>query len=321
VNSTLNSQVIRRMIINKLATTPLPPWLMGLVQTGAPIESNSANQRYGDLFSAPVMREWIGPRSAKQLADLAFYIQNKLYEATIDIEVQWMLTEQLGLIMDRIKQLPTRSIQHWSRLVHALVLAGDSAPCYDGQYFFSASHPTGTNSGTVMSNLVPCDISAYPVAVHGSTTNPSVGEAAAALLETATRIRSFTDDEGEPMNEDVENFLVLCPTTLESPFLAAAGGQPLPVTDGAIEALRASNRRFTIRGTPRLNSWTTKFAMFALDAPCAPFILQQVGETNQTSKAEGSDYEHDTKRHQHGVDAARGAGYCGWQSAALATLG
>lgn len=320
MKTTLQSSQIRQTILNQVSGAELPAWVAGLIQTGAPVESNSPSETYADIFTAPVLREWIGPRAAQQLGEYEFTIRNKKYEGTIDIPVDWMLYEKLGLIDDRINQLGQRSMQHWMKLFGQLVVDGESTNCYDGQFFFDTDHPTGKDAGTTMSNDISVDISEVAATTHGSTTAPSVEEAAVAIRKGSEAIRTFTDDQGEPMNEDVENFLVLCPPSLEAKLAAAIAGPPVTSASGAVESLRGTGRRYTVRGTQRLSSWTTKFAVFGLDAIARPFIFQQVGMPAVTSKAEGSDYEHDTDRHQHGVKAIRGAGYNAWQSACLVTL-
>lgn len=319
MNTNLQSQQVRRAILNAIGGASLPSYLSGLIQTGQPVMSNSPSETYLDIFTAPVLREWIGPRAAQALGEYEFTIKNKKYEATIDIPLDWMRYEKIALIDDRVNSLSARSNQHWLSLLASLVIGGESTACYDGQYFFDTDHPTG-KSGTTMSNDISVDISEVPVATHGSTTDPSVAEAAVAIRRGMEKIRSFTDDQGEPMNEGVESFLILCPQSLEGPLTAAVSGQQLPVTDGAIESLRGTNRRFRVEGTQRLASWTTKFAMFALDGLARPFIFQEVGAPKVTSKAEGSDYEHDNDRHQHGIMAVRGAGYNAWQASCLVTL-
>jgi phage major head subunit gpT-like protein len=320
MKTVLSSTQVRHAILNGVSGAELPSWVAGLIQTGMPVQSSSASETYADIFTAPTLREWIGPRAAKQLGEFEFTIRNKKYEATIDIPLDWYDYDKLGLIDDRVASLGQRSTQHWMSLLGALIIAGETTACYDGELFFDTDHPTGKDSGTTMSNDISVDISALPVATHGSTTEPSVAEAAGALRKAMEKIRSFTDDQGEPMNEGVENFLVLCPPSFEGPLTAAVSGQQLPVTDGVIESLRGTNRRFRVEGTQRLASWTTKFAVFALDAMARPFIFQQVGEPKVTKKAEGSDYEHDTDRHQYGIKAVRGVGYNAWQSGCLVTL-
>lgn len=319
MNEVLKSTTIRRMILNKIAAAVFPAWVIGLILTGRPVTSNSPSETYADLFSAPVLREWVGKRAAKLLGEYKITVRNRKFESTLVIPRDWIRFDKLDLIMDRINSLANRAVQHWVKLIIDLVKSGTSVACYDGEYFFSATHPTGDGSetATTMSNSITVDISATAVATHGTTTAPSVAEAAVMIRSGMEQIRSFTDDQGEPMNEDVENFLILCPLTLEGCLTAAVSGQQLPVTDGAIESLRASGKRFTVVGTPRLAAWTDKFAIFGLDGETKPFILQEVGEPEPSSKAEGSDFEHDNDAHEHGIMAMRGAGFGAWQAACL----
>ncbi len=319
LQETITSRTIHRMILNDLGRTELPAWVWGLVLGGTPMQSNSPSEKYADLMTAPKMQEWLGERAAAEIGEFTFEIQNVKYEATIDILKDWLRYQKLGLIDDRVQSLPRRSDQQWLSLVFALIAGGESAACYDEQYFFDTDHPTGKDTGTTQSNDIGVDISDAPALKAGTTTNPSVGEAAYVIGKCIEQIVAFTDDQGEYMNELASQFLVTVPLSLWRPFAAAAIGTPKE-RDDAIQSLAAAEVGITVKASPRLSAWTTKVAVFALDVPQRPLVLQEVGTPEVTKKAEGSDYEHDTDRHQHGIMAIRGAGYGAWQSCCLGTM-
>ena len=111
-----------------------------------------------------------------------------------------------------MKELADRTNAHWAMLLSDLIGAGASRTCYDGQYFFDTDHQEG-DSG-VQSNKVSVDISALPAEKHGSVTKPSPEEMELCILEAVTSILSFKDDQGQPLNEGANEFLVMLPTTL-----------------------------------------------------------------------------------------------------------
>src|SRR5690606_24399057 len=104
-------------------------------------------------------------------------------------------------------------------LLSTLLLNGASSLGYDGSYFFATDHSEGS-SGT-QSNKISVDISGLPAQVHGSTTAPSVEEMQQAILAGIAKMLSFKDDQGEPMNENAQRFLVVVPVGLYLVAVAA----------------------------------------------------------------------------------------------------
>ncbi|HYC57429.1 MAG TPA: Mu-like prophage major head subunit gpT family protein [Candidatus Binatia bacterium] len=316
----LSNTLIKRVIINDIAAATLPPWMMGLLLGGDIQESNSKSETYSDLTNIPVFREWIGARKAYEITDQEVVVKNKKFEATTDFLKDWFRFEKIKLIDSKLGMFPRRSVQHWLSELFALVKDGKTTTCIDKQFFFDTDHPVGQTSATY-SNKITVDISELPVAQHGTVTVPSVSEMAWVINRAIQQLMSFPDDFGEPMNEMLEEFLLMVPLTLQPQAAAAVAGNDLPITDGSIEGLRAMKKRITVVGTPRLSSWTDELTLFALDAPQKPFILQQVGdEVEATSMGEGSEYEHKYDRHQYGVMQWRGKGYAAPQSGVHVTM-
>jgi hypothetical protein len=134
------------------------------------------------------------------------------------------------------------------------------------------------------------------------------------------QILGFKDDQGEPMNENARNFLVMVPSTLINaanaacavPGLAQGMSNPL-VVGSAYRAMPVANQRLNA-------SWTDKFVIFRTDGQAKPFIRQQETELRIAAKAEDSEFEFDNDAWQFGVDAWRNVGYGYWQHACLVTM-
>lgn len=280
--------------------------------------SDQDMEEYAWLGMAPAMREWIGGRNAKALREFDYSIKNKHYEATIDILVRHLRRDKSGQAMIRIRDLARRTNAHWAKLLSTLILNGASTLCYDGQYYFDTDHQEG-DSGA-QSNKIDVDISALPVAVHGSVTNPSVSEMQMVINAGINQISTFVDDQGEPMNETASAFRVLCGSSLRNQV--AQGLQtPLQVAESQ-SALVSLQQDFTIKSSVnvRLNSWTDKIAIFRTDVDAKALIRQEETAVQLKTKAEGSEYEFDNDAHQYGVDAWRNVGYGMWQNACLVTM-
>lgn len=280
--------------------------------------SDQESETYKWLGMVPAMREWIGGRQAKGLRENGITIDNKHYEATLEFLVREMRRDKTGQVMIRIRELARRTNSHWAALLSTLILNAASTVCYDGQFFFDTDHSEG-DSGT-QSNDIEVDISALPTAVHGVVTAPSVEEMQLAIVQGVQQILGFLDDQGEPMNEDATDFLVMVPVSLWHTAKTAVG---LPVQiDASQTGFQQIREDINIRvvSNQRLSSWTDEFAIFRTDSDTKAFIRQTETGVQIKAKAEGSEFEFDNDAHQYGVDAWRNVGYGFWQDACLVTM-
>lgn len=276
--------------------------------------SDQDGEDYKWLGQTPAMREWVGGRHAKGFRENGIRVENKHYEATLDVMVRDLRRDKTGQIMTRIRELAQRTNAHWNSLLSTLILNGPSTVCYDGQFFFDTDHSEG-DSGA-QSNDISVDISTLPATAHGTTTAPSVEEMQQSILKGVTQIAGFVDDQGEPMNENAQSFLVMVPTSLSYVAMNALATQR---GTGMTEEL-PMNINISVAQNPRLSSWTAQFAVFRTDGGVRPFIRQQETDVMLKAKAEGSEYEFDNDAHQYGVDAWRNVGYGYWQHGCLVTM-
>jgi len=281
-------------------------------------QSDQAGEEYKWLGMSPAMREWVGGRLAKGLRDNAYTIKNKAFESTLEISIDDLRRDKTMQIFIRIAEQVDRANAHWARLLSALIIAAESSACYDGQSYFDTDHSEGSSG--VQSNDLSIDISALPVpaTAHGSPTAPSPEELMHCILELAQAVLGFKDDQGEPMNENAREFLIMVPTPFWKSAIAAVGSPTL--AQGATNIITAADGfKFNIQINPRLN-WTTKLAGFRTDGNVKPFIRQEEVPVEVSAIAEGSELEFKERVHQYGLYASGNVGYGYWQQAALATL-
>jgi phage major head subunit gpT-like protein len=279
--------------------------------------SDQKSEEYAWLGQSPQMREWIGGRNAKGFRENGLTIANKHFESTIEYLVKDLRRDKTGQVMARIQELARRTNSHWASLLSTLILAGESTTCYDGEYFFDTDHAEGS-SGT-QSNDINVDISALPLAVEGTTTAPAVGEMQFCIALAIQAIAGFKDDQGEPMNEDANSFVVMVPVALMNAAMQAVA-TPVQVaeTQSALQALK-SNFSISVVPNARL-TWTTQFALFRTDSYIKSFIRQEETGVSLKVKGAGSEYEFDNDAHQYGVDTWRNVGYGYWQNSCLVTM-
>jgi hypothetical protein len=313
--SLLSSRAVIGMYYARLETNPGMPWVDGVSNM---FNSDQQSEFYAFLGQSPAMREWLGSRSAKGLGQNGVTILNKHYEATLQIHKKDLRRDKTGQIRARVDDLADRGVTHWASLLSTLLLNGASTVCYDGQFYFDTDHSEG-DSGS-QSNSISVDISGLPAAVHGTVTAPSVEEMQQSILTGISKLLSFVDDRGEPMNENAKEFLVVVPISLYLTAVAA-------VTTIVTAALQQNFNPNLIAGltvrvemNPRLTSWTDKFAIFRTDSPIKGLIRQTEQDVEIKAKAEGSEFEFDNDAWEFGIDAWRGVGYGYWQRAVLVTM-
>jgi phage major head subunit gpT-like protein len=283
--------------------------------------SSQKVQQYKWLGMAPAVREWIGGRQPQGLRADAYSLENLKFEASLDVEVDDLNRDNFGQIRQRIADLAGRTLEHWEVLGSAGLALGESQLCYDGLPFFSANHVEG-KSGTQVNLLTASQVPQLNVAVAAS---PTPAEMAAAILGCIGYQYGFKDDQGQPLNGAAKQFLVMVPVPLFVPALAAISS-PVLVTPGGggadnllVKAMQNNGFQVGVVVNPRLD-WTVNFVTLRTDSASKPLIRQEEYDVKISAKAEGSEYEHDTDRHQYGLKFSRNVGYSFWQFATKATL-
>ena len=282
-------------------------------------DSDQESETYEWLGQVPAMREWLGGRHAKGFRENGVTVLNKHFEATVDVLLKWIRRDKTGQIEARLAELAQRTLSHWASLLSTLIANGTGATsglCYDGQYYFDSDHSEG-ESGTQKNLLTATEVTALDVT---TATAPTAVEAIAAILGVIAYMINYKDDQGEPMNAEAKEFLVMTSTALW-PRLAPAT-VATQVTGGetnVIKELEKDGFRVKVVANPRL-TYTTQFVTFRTDGPVQPLIRQNETEPEVKMKAEGSDYEFDNDAWRIGVDAWRNVAYGYWQYASHATL-
>ena len=304
---TLSSRAIIGTFYKRLEQNPGAWWIDKLSML---FQSDQGSETYKWLGMAPVMRQWIGGRQAKGFRENGLTIENLDFEATIEVMVKELRRDKTGQVMVRIKELADRTNAHWAMLLSELVLGGASKLCYDGQYFFDTDHEEGKSG--VQSNKLSVDLSELPVEKHGSIIAPSPEEMEQVILQGVTQLLGFKDDQGQPMNEGANEFIVMLPTTLMTAGNAAITNPIL--TSGKTNTIITAD--FSIKPVinPRL-TWNDTFAVFRADGNVKPLIRQEEEAVQLKAIAEGSELEFNENKHQYGVDASRNVGFGYWQHA------
>ena len=101
------------------------------------------HREYAWLGSITKFREWLGERTYQNLKQSDYSIKNKTWENTVSVNRDEIEDDQYGVYKPVIQQLGQDAATHPDELVFALLQAGFSTRCFDGQYFFDTDHPVG----------------------------------------------------------------------------------------------------------------------------------------------------------------------------------
>ena len=122
------------------------------------ITSNTAGNTYGWLSKFPQIREWIGDRVINSIKESSYALLNKKYEATLGVDRTDLEDDNLGIYRPLARAQADEVISFFNRKIFALLTAGFSSLCFDGQNFFDTEHPVypntdGTGTAVDVSNI------------------------------------------------------------------------------------------------------------------------------------------------------------------------
>lgn len=105
------------------------------------IPSSSSSNLYAFLGQFPKLREWLGDRQIKNLAAHRYSLVNKPFESTVAVPKPDIEDDQYGVFTPLMAEMGYAAKMHADELIFALLAAGASNLCYDGQNFFDTDHP------------------------------------------------------------------------------------------------------------------------------------------------------------------------------------
>jgi len=123
------------------------------------IPSTTTSNTYGWLGAFPQMREWIGDRVIRDIAEAAYQIFNQKWESTLGVDRTDIEDDNLGQFRVLARTMADEYARFMNRHLAMLILDGFTNLCYDGQPFFNDSHPVfpntdGTGTAQAVSNIV-----------------------------------------------------------------------------------------------------------------------------------------------------------------------
>lgn len=259
------------------------------------VESNQRSETHNWLRDYVQLREWVGPRKYATMDTQGMTIHNKEYEASLAIKRLDIITDNLGMLSQRVAMLPEAYYRGRRKLLAQLITEGTTTTGlggagYDGVAFFSNAHPNGELAN--QSN----------VASGGSALNAANFDAAVAQMET------LVNHKGEPL-DIMPDTLVIGPANRSA---ARSLFQVSTLPNGG------DNEHYqmipTIIVEPRIsgNAWylfdTSKTLKPFIDQMLMPLELQSMTGLDTPNVFEYNEFH-------WGLYAAFGMGYGFWQTA------
>jgi len=156
-----------------------------LATIGTPLPSTGVGNDYRWFGSLPEFEEWVGDRNLSDLSEYNYTILNKDFQAAVRIDKNDLNDDSLGMIMTRIRDLPTGVERKWGKLMHELLINGTTNKAFDGVAFFSDVSGVRLND-----NLLAGTISAG---------TPTIGQVEADIDTVRTAMAAFKNENGEPL--------------------------------------------------------------------------------------------------------------------------
>lgn len=280
-----------------MAATPFYPTICTEIQSGG------ADENYGLLGAMPGVREWLGDRQFKKLRAGSFVIANREWEDSVEFEKNDIDDDRTGLMTNLAQDFGAEAMLHPDELLLEALVAGETTPCFDGQYFFDTDHTWG-DSGTQSNDL------SY-AAANGTT--PTAEEFKAAFNQSRVAILGFKNDQGKklvrPVLRGSNKFICMVPLELQE-VAENALNATLTTTGGSNVVID----RPEIIPCPSLTS-STKFYTFLMEGALKPFVFQK-RRPIRTPVWKGMD-DPETKVLKMMTDARYNVGYLAWWKAAV----
>lgn len=284
---------------------------------GMKVPSNEETETYRFLGSSPMMREWVGGRMLERLVEHEYQLKNKHYEASLDFDVDDIRRDKTGQIDLRIRDLAKKTAAHWEKLRSAAEVAGTSATCYDGQYFFDSDHNEG-ESGDQTNLITATQVTTCNVTTAAA---PTADELAKVFTGLVAYMMTYVDSKGDPINGEARSFLAVVPPNMLASAIQAVTADRLSSGEAnRMKGFQARGFNIDVACNPRLGATGAVLYFYRTDDVFKPYLLQDEKGVQTTLIGRGSEEEFKSNRWLLGVDAWRAVGYGLWQGAMHVTL-
>lgn len=262
------------------------------------IQSNTPEETISFLRGTPRMREWLGDRQIRNLAEASFKLEKKDWESTISVLRDQIIYDRLNQVRPAIESLGQSFPLHYVDFAIDLMLAGFTTNGYDGQFFFDTDHDNG--GGASYSNR---------------TADVFSSAAWAAVKSRPSTLRDPENTRYLGVRYDT----IVAGSLAEAAIDTVFGTQRLANGQDNIYYNNIRPERRII--VPELGN-TAKWFAFDLSKPIKPFILMIVKGVDFVALDGPTDWNvFNKKEYIYGIDSIDNASYAMWELAFGSTAG
>lgn len=255
------------------------------------VPSSTEEEIYPWMQGLLNMRRWKGERKVQVLGANSYRLKNEPFEQTIGVDRTKIQNEKLGLFGSLFEQMGERRAKFPDIFVKEAIQNGHTEACWDGEPFFSNSHPIDPNrsSAGTFDNL-------HSLALTEANFNTVYG----AMAEVA-------DESGTPMGLTPD--LLVVPMALRTTALEIVKA-PLRGVTGEGSKSNVNENVVEVLVLPELASEPTAWYLMRTRGPLKPFIYQlrsDSGLVRRDSLDCDPVFNHD--RNEYGVTVSAAFGY------------
>lgn len=257
---------------------------------------------------------WLGPAPQMQvvndddaviygdMSDTGYNLPNRVHVAGIKVKRTELDDQQYSAITRRINSLGRVAASYLNLLITNALINGTTQNGYDGVSFFNSAHPIRNKEPSTQSNIV---------SGSGTTTANLNTDIRTAM----TRMMGFIDENGEPYDENLNRFVIACPSALYPSMLEAVQGDLLSNTSNILA--NSGQLAFRVIQSPRFTDANDWYMAADVDDD-RPIVIQQRDPLEVSSNIDGDDAfereEYKFKTRWRGI-----AGYAHWKRAIKVT--
>ncbi len=258
---------------------------------------------YGFMDRIPRAREWVGDRVYHNVVARDVVLRPKDYELSIEVDRNAMLDDKLGVFMPRIEMMGMEMAKYPDVNLQAAMQNGKTAETYDGQDFFSDSHPANIDKPTQ-----------YAAQSNLFTTKPLTSDNYA---DVRAKMQSLLGADGLPLGVKPNTLVV--PPQLEYKARTIISADLNAVAVGAAAATQTNVLKNTAEVVvfDELANEPTTWYLLDTRLPVKPFIFVERAPVTLTQLISPTDANvFDRKKFRYGADARGLVSYGLWFLAA-----
>jgi hypothetical protein len=263
-------------------------WWAGLCDLVTSTQLNGED--YGFLGGVGQMRETKGSLEAGEPQVFPWFVRNRFWELVARIPNAEFRHASSDKLRQWVGEHAVSAGHHPGQLLQTLLGTAESATCYDGVAFYSASHPiVRDGAATTQSNLKSVTVVDDAAITEAEMEN--------ALLGALVQFWGLQDNTGNDINSGIKTFKVASPAAM-LPFLIKAcqkmnisGGSSNVIAMGEAQTMRADGFDFRLKPVLATRMSGNLFDILAEGQQFGGPFIQQTLE-DQENNFLGLDSEH-----------------------------